>query len=161
MENLVLPTFRPIATWPTRIAIAVVLCVSVLNAWTHLVHYPNLREIVCIVLGSSAFMVISMGLSWTTAIDIQQKAAITATSLFGRTLWSKKADISAGVWIRARQTSSKLDTITLEIGTAGYQTTLLMTLPDGAGKNIPEAEQWCERIASGLGIQSTGYRRQW
>ena len=102
-----------------------------------------------------------MSLTRTTVINMQQKSATTKTSLLGRPFKSKKVDLSTGAWVRARKTSSKLDTITVEIGTVGYKTIPLMILPDGSEKNIPEVEEWCERIASGLGIQSKGYRIQW
>lgn len=161
MENLVLPSFKTTSTWQTRFGLIALFFGCVVKLWANLVHYPSLNEIFGIFSISAIFLATLMSLSRTTVINAQQKAATTVTTLLGKPMTSKSLDLSTAAWIRARQTSSKLDTITIEVGTVGYKTTALMMLPDGDGKNISESEQWCERIASVLGIQSKGYKKQW
>ena len=161
MEDLVLPTFRTTSSWPTRVGLAVLFSAGTVNLWTHIVHYPNMHELIFIVSISIVVIGVGMSLTRTTVINMQKKSATTETSLLGRRFKSKRVDLSTCAWVRARKTSSKLDTITVEIGTVGYMTTPLMILPDGSEENISNAEEWCERIASGLGIQSKGYRIQW
>jgi len=133
--------------------------------WTYMIHLPDKYEIALLAVAAGFLTYMITAISRTTSIDPELKTAVIRSTLFNHPVKEKHFDLSTSAWIQARHIGSKLDSkfecVALEVGTVGYKTTRLMSLPYDSGKGIPDAEMWCERIAASLGIQNKGYMQLW
>jgi hypothetical protein len=155
MSTLALPTYQQTERTAATLGALAMLPASI-RITDLLIHKVGTREFIACIVATLASYYVATRVEKSSALT--EKSLSVLVSVCGCRILSKKTDISNAAWVRARNTGSHYTEIVIEVGTNGYKTTELCKLPYKFGEGIPQAEEWCERIASYLGLPSKGYR---
>ncbi|MBK8894545.1 MAG: hypothetical protein IPN64_11005 [Propionivibrio sp.] len=82
---------------------------------------------------------------------------VTKKTWFGKFTAKKQLEIMGGAWVRARREVMDSDSLVVEVGTNGYQTTTIKCYPYSE-RNIPIATTLCSEIAEFLVLEDKGYK---
>ena len=115
-----------------------------------------------LVIGLTTAMLIALlfsaGLTRRCVLDPSSRTVERITSLYGCIVNRKSVSVAQAAWVRARITGSYNANVSVEVGTSGYLTTELVSLPNFSGRGVAKAEIICAQVANALEIPNKGFK---